>query len=774
MVQAMTICFDEYDCKLALRIHDEKSLAAIFDRDPIATLRQLDYAMRGLKEVNGPWQWYVDDHKSRRAHVDWLSVQDRRFRRRLGWRQQNADLLVLREAYQAGDLILIVGAGVSMAAGMPGWKDLVIGMLDRALTWHDRLADNVRRTRIVSIDGKISFAYPEKDIEHFIKEKITPLSGKQRSRLEQAREDLKAMESYDDRILLEATQLTQEIFGVDFNGVLRNFLFNHTLYRTKIHPAIARMVRPKQDKPGTLTPRIWAILTYNFNDLLELAIRAEGYSFTVEMSRRGEIGQLWGGDRNVPSAVDILHVHGFTHNHPEWITFPIHEVDLVFSAKQYELQYGSNSSFVRRIHEAFLVNTPALIIGSSLTDEYAVSQMTAAHERRPGWFQYCLMQLPTEYRATPAQLGGDLLEKLSERYRDMGLHAIWFSEFSEIPDILGAIRKPVPQDPLWISELAYNRGDIISEEQALLDALRLGDSPRAMFNLAIIQQSRGDIEQAVDLYRKVLNMNHPEWSPKAAMNLGLLLERTGDMDGAERVYRDGMSFGNPEWRTRCASKLGERFYGRNDLTGAEQVWRETIRLVQQAASNRDLLLTLWGELEEAEHELYRETTRLGHHAAINVGQLLEEKGDLIGAEQVYRDGAHLGDSPLLANLMFSYALILKENDKSVKAEMIYREVMKLNNYELSERAAHNLGVMLRTRGDLGEAEVFLRKARASNNPELAQHAAYNLGVLLVQRGELNGAVTEFLYAAEHPNLSERAKAHLNKLSPMNGEAGDGY
>jgi hypothetical protein len=92
------------------------------------------------------------------------------------------------------------------------------------------------------------------------------------------------------------------------------------------------------------------------------------------------MGGLWGSDRAQPSTVDILHVHGFAPNSSEWLTFPFWETDLVFTARQYEIQYGSDSTFTRKVHESFLVNSPVLIIGSSLTDQYAVSEVV--HQMR--------------------------------------------------------------------------------------------------------------------------------------------------------------------------------------------------------------------------------------------------------------------------------------------------------------------------------------------------------------------------------------------------------
>jgi hypothetical protein len=140
-------------------------------------------------------------------HAQWLVELDRRLRRRIGWAQQRpADLHVLREAYRAGDLSLVLGVGVSMAAKMPGWKDLVVGILDLALSYRQRLIERAQRSSVVSLKGKIYLRDDSQDPERFVDERIPPLTSDLRSLLEKTREALKRSENYDDQLLLEATE----------------------------------------------------------------------------------------------------------------------------------------------------------------------------------------------------------------------------------------------------------------------------------------------------------------------------------------------------------------------------------------------------------------------------------------------------------------------------------------------------------------------------------------------------------------------------------------
>lgn len=115
---------------------------------------------------------------------------------------------------------------------------------------------------------------------------------------------------------------------------LRGVLFGRTLTRPTIHPAIARMVRVKQ-QPWPPTPRVFAVATYNFDDLVEQVLREAGLGFTVYCSPHGEMVSNRGETRRLPSALDIYHLHGIAPG--GWIV-DLNGIDLVFTAEQYTVQ----------------------------------------------------------------------------------------------------------------------------------------------------------------------------------------------------------------------------------------------------------------------------------------------------------------------------------------------------------------------------------------------------------------------------------------------------
>ena len=411
---------DAAELTRAFQDRDGDALTVLCERAPESTLFHLDGCMRGLRD--GPIPGDL---------VRWLRDQDNRLRRGLGWGQRLADLHVLRCFYAKGGLYLTVGAGVSMAARMPGWKDLVVEVLEYALeigSPKDRryIEKEVRSRMDTSEDmiGLVKCALADRQ----------PPSPSLRQRLEGALTRLKAMENYDVDALLKASQVAAERFGAQYTQRLGDILYARTLARTKIHPAIVRMIQPRLDHPS---PRLHGIITYNFDDLIEWAISEKGLGFTVHCSQLGEEVTHRGRTKDRPSAVDIYHVHGIA---PKSWTVKLDALDLVFTAEQFSVQYGEERNFARRTQAGYSRNVVGLILGSSLSDDYAIRELVDAHRDNPGWFNYAVLRLPKEHRENTAQPTSALLEKLGAPYRRMGLKILWVREFDETPRILDFIR----------------------------------------------------------------------------------------------------------------------------------------------------------------------------------------------------------------------------------------------------------------------------------------------------------------------------------------------
>lgn len=364
---------------------DGEALARAADAEPAQTLFRLDAAMRGLVFGVPPWVFMsmLDERPALRGWVAWAAEQDRALRAQVGDGGRDADLLVLRSAYGVGDLSLVVGAGVSMSAGLPSWNALVVEMIDLALA-----------------------ESPDAD-------------------LERSRAQLTASASQRADALRAATELVHRTLGDAFGDRLSHALYTRSPTPSALHAAIGGMLRPLV---VPRTPRVHTILTYNFDDLLEQAALDRGHEPTVHVSVAGVADELRAGP---PDAVAVYHVHGFRPSPGgPYADAEVEDVDLVFSESGYRAAYGEDETWTRRAQAGVFGNSPSVFLGCSLGDDESVTQLSVAHRRHPGWFNYAVLARSDDF-------GRD--------YRELGLHVLWARDHDEIPEIVEAMTAGVEQ-----------------------------------------------------------------------------------------------------------------------------------------------------------------------------------------------------------------------------------------------------------------------------------------------------------------------------------------
>ncbi len=271
------------------------------------------------------------------------------------------------------------------------------------------------------------------ELKRIFAERKPPTSEVRRT-LEKVLSRLKSMKNYDVKALLDASQVAINRFGDQYMYRLIDVLYSRTLARTKIYPAIVRMIRPRLKNPS---PRLHGIITYNFDDLLQWVMHEENLGYTVHCSQLGEPVTQRGRTKDLQSAVDIYHVHGIA---PKSWTVMLDHLDFVFTAKQYSIQYGEERNFARQIQGGYFRNVLGLILGSSLSDDYVVQEPKHAHHDNPGWFNYAVLRLPKKLRKKNTWPSNAELDEINAPYQTIGLRIIWVREFDDTPGILDSIR----------------------------------------------------------------------------------------------------------------------------------------------------------------------------------------------------------------------------------------------------------------------------------------------------------------------------------------------
>lgn len=401
----------EQDIEQAITDGNGNRILRLAMANPIFTLRYIDARMRELS----------NEHLGM-AKLKWL-MEIETFVRSWFWHdntktskmERDIDLGIMQQAYRYGSLFLIVGAGLSMGeAGLVRWKDLVIEVLKYAIelgSEEERLkvANGIRETLYFAAETA------EEEVRKALADHV-PIAPECRLKIEGLLKNLIAQTTYDSDELRLITEVVKQCLGDRYFNHLQSILyFAHHLNITNAHQAIAAMARSEK-------PRLSAILTYNFDDLLEKAVTNAGKGYKAHCSQKGDWIFQNGYKEGQPVAIDIFHVHGYV---PSQMQFPTN-IDLVFSANEYEHAYGTSNTITQSVNQAYLSdNALGLVLGSSLTDNYAVDQMKTLHAQSPGWYHYVLMDQSDKHTR--------------EYYREMGLRVHWISDYDEIPQLLHEI-----------------------------------------------------------------------------------------------------------------------------------------------------------------------------------------------------------------------------------------------------------------------------------------------------------------------------------------------
>lgn len=237
------------------------------------------------------------------------------------WRERrNRHIADLRRVYFSDRLSLFLGAGASVDCGIPGWKQLITGL---ALQMVD---EQTPRDDIYQVRGMNST------------ERLAIASG--------------LVGSQDGSPLLVGRYLENSL-GSQFSKKLHEVLYAAAteVAENSLIAAIAHLCRPSRQREG-----IYAVVTYNFDDLLESALtRADIRSRAIF-----EEGVLPEADE-----LPIYHVHGRL---PKDVNTIPASARLVFSEESYFALQSDHYSWANFEQLKFLRQTTCLLLGLSGTD----------------------------------------------------------------------------------------------------------------------------------------------------------------------------------------------------------------------------------------------------------------------------------------------------------------------------------------------------------------------------------------------------------------------
>jgi len=331
----------------------------------------------------------------------------------------------LNKAYTQKDLVLVLGAGVSMDCNLPNWNTMMhslqLSILEDKFNSFDITINPIDINRIFT------------DIIRIFNQLINP-SPLIAARYVQniLKQDAKDANAYENRVHKALYPTGSLIFG------------------PQIHEAIFQLLIDGRNESG-----INSIITYNFDDFLDMFLEEKGilcksiYSLGMKASF---------------NEIPIYHVHGFL---PLNIKSDIKN-RIILSGKEYHKQYMDMYSWNNLVQIDKFCNNTCLFIGISLADPNLRRLLDIALEQNPNKQHYAIVKRYNEKEmgekvwdfystgdkkritdVTIVHNFDEIVSKLIGYYEDflnrdaleLGIKTIWVNDYNEIPGKLNRIRK---------------------------------------------------------------------------------------------------------------------------------------------------------------------------------------------------------------------------------------------------------------------------------------------------------------------------------------------
>jgi SIR2-like domain len=307
----------------------------------------------------------------------------------------------LRRAYRANDLILVLGAGVSMSAGIPDWNTLVSGLL------------------ILMIKENLPPKLESTDAERLaIASRLRELQG--------------------TTPLLEARYIRSGLKEPFETAVSKLLYANSDKAKEKssiLLRSLARLCVPRRSGVG-----LKSVVTYNFDDLLEQQLSELGIPFRAIYRD---------GDFSDQDELSVYHVHGFLPRDPAKYE-KVADSLLVFSEERYHSLMVEPYSWANLIQLTAFRESTCLFVGLSLTDPNLrrLLDIAAKSNKSPRHFAI-LKRLEPKSLSYPRKkaVRPDVLQAFASAHhdlqeaslRELGVNVIWIKDHDEITTITDAL-----------------------------------------------------------------------------------------------------------------------------------------------------------------------------------------------------------------------------------------------------------------------------------------------------------------------------------------------
>ncbi|MCI8596863.1 MAG: hypothetical protein HFJ10_00230 [Lachnospiraceae bacterium] len=297
----------------------------------------------------------------------------------------------IKSAFRNQDMVLFLGAGVSIDGGIPLWETLI-------KTLHVYMLNRLTKEKELSFEE-----------QELIKELAS--DNEMESPLMQMRY-IKAAFSNEEYYKLVHSALYSQSINID----------------TSLLNAIAKISTPQRSYCG-----IKSIITYNFDDLLERKFAQKDIQYNIISDER---------ERQLVDKLNIYHVHGYL---PSDFSDIAEDPNLIFSEEDYHRIYRDAYSWSNLTQLNALRENTCLFIGCSLTDPNLRRLLDVAARNGESPRHYAFLKKKKMKRKKNGEMVNKDILRLYQTiddniqtayYKNLGLNIIWIDDFEEIPQIL--------------------------------------------------------------------------------------------------------------------------------------------------------------------------------------------------------------------------------------------------------------------------------------------------------------------------------------------------
>jgi len=313
---------------------------------------------------------------------------------------QRSRLASLKNKYNDEDVVLFLGAGISIDANVPLWDELINNLLFAMI--NDKLKEIGKSVSISKLKSLVDFAHENKEDSPITQMRYI------RSAFEQSK----------------------------YNRLVHDVLYqNRPKTRTPLLNSIAKIASPQRSHIG-----VKSIVTYNFDDLLERCLNSNKIDFRLVCTE---------ADIPETNKLNISHVHGFIPHRNE--DFSEDNCNIVFSEEDYHKMYRDAYCWSNIVQLSAFRDSTCLFIGCSLNDPNLRRLLDVASRNGEMPRHYAFLKRKSLFKntidnSTLDRQTRDLYESIDHNIREkffssIGINIIWFDEFEEIPELLLWLRK---------------------------------------------------------------------------------------------------------------------------------------------------------------------------------------------------------------------------------------------------------------------------------------------------------------------------------------------